>query len=128
MRRSIALGLAAVLAIGGLAACTKDSDVVNKNIATDSDNFKILRRVVFINGITDKYLLMVEGWCSVDLSDPARYAVTCKVGPNAFKKNLLGKSDNVTMMVEQLEPANVSTRHYTVVWKPESIIPQPEIR
>lgn len=127
-KRIAALVAVAALTLGGLTACKKDADVVNKNLATDADNFKVLRRIVFINGITDKYLLEIEGFCSVDTSDPNRWAVTCKVGPNAYKKDLLGKADNVTMLTTQLDASNVSASHYTVILKPETIIPEPEVR
>lgn len=43
------------------------------NLSNDSDNF----RVVFVNGITDKYLLSIEGLCSI-MKD--KDEVTCKTG------------------------------------------------
>jgi predicted small secreted protein len=61
--RQISLALA-VLAAFLLAGCSNDADVVNRNISTDADNFKIPRRITFINGITDQYLLTIEGYCS----------------------------------------------------------------
>ncbi len=50
----------------GMAACTNDADVVNENLNKDADNFKVMRRVVFYNAILDKYIMQVEGFCSVD--------------------------------------------------------------
>ena len=128
MRRKI-VALAAALLAGGLAltGCgTTDADVVNQNISKDSDNFKVNRRVSFYNGITDKVMLVVEGYCSVDI-DPSRLTVTCKV-KDGYKRNYLGRSDNVTFIVEQLDSANVSPDHYKLVLKPEALIPGIEIR
>lgn len=125
--RKLAAAVVAVIALGGMAACTNDSDVVNKNLDTDADNFKVLRRVVFYNAILDKYIMSVEGYCSVDPGDGNRMTVTCKVG-NEYKRNALGKSDNVLWWYEQLTPSGVSPDHYKVIFKPEAIIPQPEIR
>jgi hypothetical protein len=128
MIKRIALAtLAAALVLTGSAACTNDADVVNKNIATDADNFKILRRTVFINAITDAYLMEIEGFCSIETDNPNRWAVTCKVG-NEFKRHYMGKADNVTMVSEQLASANVSAGRYKFVFKPSVIIPQPEVR
>lgn len=127
-KRTLAVALMGVALLGSAAACKKDSDVVNQNLATDADNFKVYRRVVFINGITDKYMLEIEGFCSIDTSDANRWAVTCKVGPNSYKKDLLGKADNVTMLTTQLDASNVSATHYTVILKPETIVPEPEVR
>ena len=47
-----------------LAACNA-ADTASRNISYESDNFKVMRRIVFVNGITDKYLLSIEGLCSI---------------------------------------------------------------
>jgi hypothetical protein len=127
VKRTIAIAIAGMLAVGGLTACTSDATTVNKNLDTDADNFKVLRRVVFYNAIKGEYILEVEGYCSVDPGDGNRMTVTCKVG-NEYKRNALGKSDNVLWWYEQLTPSGVSPNHYTVIFKPEVIIPQPEVR
>ncbi len=122
MKRSIiALALAAV----ALAGCSSDAEVVNDNISKDADNFKILRRIVFYNGITDKYVLSVEGYCSVSPGNPM--TVTCKVS-DGYKRHYLSQSDNVTWFAEQIDAANVSSKHYKVIFKPESIVPVGEVR
>lgn len=112
------------LFVGG---CTSDAAVVNENLAKEADNFNVLRRTVFYNGITNEYILEITGYCSVDMTDPSRYGITCKIG-NGYKKHLLGKSDNVTMFSEQIDANAVSKNHYKVVFKPTTILPQPEIR
>lgn len=126
--KTMALALVLAAAVLGLAGCTStDSQVVNNNITQNADNFQVLRRITFINGITDKYLLEVEGYCSIDTSNPADLTVTCKVG-SEYKRSYLGRSNNVTWVVEQLTPSNVSPNHYQVTWKPEAIIPDVTIR
>lgn len=120
----------AALALGtlGLAGCS-GADVASRNISVDSDNFKVERRVVFINGITDKYLFSIEGRCSIQPDMPeAQLEVTCKTGDNEYKKHFLGLTDNIGYIVEQLEPSDVSEFHYKVVFRPEAIIPDLEIR
>lgn len=119
--------IVAAVALASLTGCTSDADVVNENLNKDADNFKVNRRVVFYNAILDKYIMTVEGFCSVDPGDANRMTVTCKVG-NEYKRNALGKSDNVLWWYEQLTTANVSPNHYKVIFKPEAIIPEPEIR
>ncbi len=132
------IALAVVLALGlaSLTACSSDSDVASQNISKDAENFKILRRVIFLNGITDKYILVIEGFCSVDKTDVGQLAVTCKTAikgqdgakDDEYKKHYLGSGDNVTWFAEQINGANVSTKHYRVIFKPETIIPDPEVR
>jgi hypothetical protein len=100
------------------------SESLFQDSACSADQFEIERRVVFFNGITDSYLLVIEGRCSIkaDAAD-AQLEVTCKLGPDQYKKHFLGLSDNVTYFVEQLEGADASEYHYRVIFKPESIIP-----
>jgi len=118
-----------VFAAASLVSCSSDADVVSHNISQDSDNFKIVRRIVFFNGITDNYLLTIEGKCSiVKDNDDKQLEVTCKVGEDQYKKHYLGVSDNVTYIVEQLENADVSKDNYKVVYKPSEILKDVEIR
>ena len=125
--------LAAATAVGLLAAvltgCTPDAQVASENLSKAADNFEVNRRVVFFNGITDTYLLSIEGLCSItaDVADN-QLEVTCKTGPTDFKKHYLGLSDNVTYFVEQIEGVEASTAHYRVVFKPSVIIPDVEVR
>ncbi|WP_410873218.1 hypothetical protein [Nocardia sp. A7] len=115
---------AAALSAGVIAVtgCSSDADVVSENLSKESDQFKINRRVVFFNGITDKYLLSIEGLCSIK-DENNQLEVTCKTGDDEYKKHFLGLSDNVSYFVEQLESAEVSRYHYKVIFKPETIIP-----
>jgi hypothetical protein len=121
--------LATLLAAAALAGCQSDADVASRNVSKAADNFEIARRVIFYNGITNDYMLSIEGYCSLGNKDKAGYlSVTCKTGPGVFKKHFLGLSDNVTFFVEQLDAKNVSTSFYRVVFKPSVIIPDIEIR
>lgn len=107
-----------------LAACERPADVASRNLSLAADNFEIPRRIVFYNGITDTYLLTIEGLCSLGNNDPAgKLTVTCKVGPNEYKKNFLGLSDNVTFFAEQLSGASVSTYQYKVIFRPTTVVP-----
>lgn len=112
-----------------LAACERDADVASRNISKAADMFEISRRIVFYNGITGTYILTLEGRCSLGNYDSARrMSVTCKTGPNAFKKHYLGLSDNVTFFAEQMEVADVSVYHHRVIFKPQTIIPDVDFR
>jgi hypothetical protein len=115
--------LLVLLAIAvALAGCQTDADLASHNISKAAEMFEIDRRIVFYNGITDSYLLTIEGRCSVELSS-ATLKVTCKTGPGAYKKHYLGLSDNVTYFAEQIESAGVSVYRYKVIFKPTVIIP-----
>jgi hypothetical protein len=69
-------------------------------------------------------MLTIEGRCSIKADNmDKQLEVTCKTGPEAYKKHFLGLSDNVTYFIEQLEPKKVSVYHYRVIFKPQTIIP-----
>ncbi|PYE89645.1 hypothetical protein [Phyllobacterium leguminum] len=128
MSKRIIITAALIGAASTLSACT-DADVASRNLSKAADMFEVNRRIVFYNGITGAYILSVEGLCSIGNNDKDRQVtITCKTGPNAFKKHFLGLSDNVTYFAEQLEPQAVSTYHYRVVFKPQTIIPDVDFR
>jgi hypothetical protein len=130
-RKLIALTVIAVAATGTLTGCASDAQVVADNLSQSADKFQINRRVVFFNGITDKYLLEIDGFCSVETGNSSlkgSLQVTCKTGANQYKKHFLGLSDNVSYFVEQIDSANVSRYHYQVMFKPETVIPDIQLR
>ena len=111
----------------GLGACT-DAEIASQNLSKAADMFEIQRRIVFYNGITDSYMLTIEGNCSIkkDAQD-VQLEVTCKTGPKDYKKHFLGISDNVTYFVEQIEGSDVSIYQYRVVFKPSVIMPDVKV-
>ena len=105
-----------------------DADIASKNLSKAADNFEIMRRVVFYNGITDKYILTIEGRCSIYDNGRGQLEVVCKTSDSDYKKHFLGLSDNVTYFAEQLEGVDVSVYHYRVTFKPQAIVPDIDFR
>lgn len=125
MKRILATA-SALTALALLAGCSSDAQRASENLSTAADQFEIERRVVFLNGITDSYLLSIEGRCSI-VDEGGQLEVTCKLGPDEYKKHFLGLSDNVSYFVEQMEPVDVSVYHYRVIFKPEAILPSIDV-
>ena len=122
------LAATAILALGlGLAACDDDAKVASRNVSKAADNFEIDRRIVFYNGITDSYMLTIEGRCSIT-DQVNQLEVICKTGRSAYKKHFLGLSDNVTYFAEQIRDADASAYHYRVTFKPQQIVPDIDFR
>jgi hypothetical protein len=129
----IAVMIGAVVGMGLMTtACgPSNADVASHNLSVAAEQFEVPRHIVGINGITDKYLFEVVGYCSVETTDSGlsgALEVTCKVvdpktAKVGYKKTFLGLSDNVSYVVEQLEPTQVSTSRYRVIFKPEALIP-----
>ena len=109
-----------------LSGCTSDADRASYNLSKAADQFEVERRVVFLNGITDTYLLSIEGRCSIE-DQGDQLEVTCRIGPDEYKKHFLGLSDNVSYFVEQMNPVDVSVYHYRVIFKPEQIVPDIDV-
>lgn len=126
MKRIVVMIMAFGLALG-LVACSDDADVVNENITKAADNFEVNRRVVMFNGITDEYLLTIEGACSIK-DDGSQLEVLCKVGDKQYKKHFLGLSDNVSYFIEQGDPIEASANHYRVTFRPQQILPDVDFR
>ena len=111
------------------AGCETDATVASYNLSRSADMFGITQRVVFYNGITNEYILSVEGRCSIEVDTlDKQLELTCKTGMNQYKKHFLGLSDNVTYFAEQLDSKDVSVYHYKIIFKPATIIPDIDVK
>jgi hypothetical protein len=117
--------IVSVIALGG---CDREADVASRNVSKAADQFEVNRRIIFYNGITDQYILVIEGLCSLGNFDQSgELSVTCKNGPGTYKKHFLGLSDNVTYFAEQLEPLAANSYQYRVIFRPTTLVPDLEI-
>lgn len=119
--------ITALLIASLLAACDSDAETTSANLSRAADQFEVDRRVVFFNGITDTYLLSIEGRCSIT-DQGNQLEVVCKNGPDDYVKHFLGLSDNVSYFVEQLQGIDVSEYHYRVIFKPQQILPDVDLQ
>lgn len=122
IRNSLAfLGLGAVCLVG--AACTSAADQANENLSKAAENFEVPRRIVGINGITDKVLFSVEGFCSIE-NDGRKLDLICKVdGNGGIERTTLGLSDNVTYVSTQIGGVKVDLFRPRIIFRPETIVP-----
>lgn len=114
--------LVAVLTALVVAGCESDADKASVNISKEAEQFKVLRKIVGVNGITDKVEFEVIGRCSYEAT-PHQLVLTCKEGPKEFKKHTVGLSDNMFYISTQLESINVSVYRTKIILKPENIVP-----
>lgn len=103
------------------------ADVASYNLSKDAEEFKITRKISFVNGITDNILLTVVGKCSVEF-EHEKFVVICKMKDGSLAKHYMGRSDNSFPIIEQLVGADVNTSHYKVIYRPQSIIPDVDIK
>ena len=114
--------IAVLVAAIALAGCTSAADKANDNLSKAAENFEVQRRIIGINGITDKVLFTVEGFCSIE-SDGTQLDLICKVDDNAVERTSLGLSDNVTYVSTQLASENVDFYRPRIIFRPENVVP-----
>lgn len=113
-----------IICIFGSTGCTqRDSDIASYNVSKEADQFRVKRRITFINLRSNEYLFSLTGNCSIDDNTSNELEVICKVGDDRYQKHYLYKSDETTYIVEQLDYSEVSKYDYEIVFKPESIVP-----
>lgn len=123
MKRLVPVALGGLAAVLLLSGCTDAATTANDNLSKAADNFEVPRRIVGINGITDKVLFTVEGFCSITPSDK-KLDVLCKTdAAGTVERTSLGLSDNVTYVVTQMAGVKVSLFRPRIIFRPETVVP-----
>ena len=117
----VLIGLTIVL----LTGCNS-AETVSYNISRESDEFKVKRRITFVNLRTGDYLFTMTGKCSIQggsgsLNDELE--VVFRIGEDKYQKHMLYLAEETTYVVEQLEDSDVSRYDYEFIFRPEAIIP-----
>lgn len=111
-----------------LAACN-DADVASHNLSQDADNFKVLRKVTFINTVSDEVLYTVEGNFSISAdTDDNQLEITAKTGEDKFQKHFLGLSPTTVYIVEQMEWQETNKYNFKITIKPSALVPELDVR
>lgn len=124
MKKIIGITLAATAAALTLSACESAADTANTNLSKAAENFEVPRRIVGINGITDKILFSVEGFCSIESNGDQLDAI-CLIdrASGEVQRTSLGLSDNVTWVSTQTGGVEVDLFRPRVIFRPETILP-----
>lgn len=111
-----------------VAACSvgcREADRASYNISREADNFNIVRRVTVIDCINGDVLFQMSGKMSIKADrDDNQLEIT--VSDNGkYQKHIIGLSDNVTYVVEDLNVGenDVSAYHYTIIYNPKMWLP-----
>lgn len=115
----------AILFLFGMTGCEqRDADVASYNVSKEADQFRVKRRIVFVNLRSDTYLYSITGNCSIKTDNvDNQLEIICKVGDDKYQKHFLYLSNEITYTVEQLDYSEVSKYDYEIVFKPKSIVP-----
>lgn len=120
----ITASVIALLAVPLLSGCISDADTADENIKTAAEQFEVQRTIVGINGITGDVIFYAEGRCSFEHAATHRIDVTCRYGPDEYRKHIFFMGDQDSVVVTQEEPIDVSVYKTRVILKPESLLPE----
>ena len=123
MKKKIVLFVILVLLILCFIGCTacavQEVDKVNHNMNVAANNFNCERRITVYNARTDKIILYVEGYMSINKNSHSELVVTCKIGPNEYKKNYIYLNDYTLYVVEDITGIHADPYHYVIEFHTE---------
>ena len=94
-----------------LSGCSEASKV-NYNLSKSADYFNVMRRITVYNARTDNIILEIEGLMAIDNDSNSELVVTCKTGPDTYKKNYVYLNDYVLYVVEDINDTAADPYHY----------------
>lgn len=110
--------------ISTLTGC-READRASYNISREADNFNIVRRVTVIDCFNGDVLFQMTGRMSI-YADNTDHQLEVTVADNGtYQKHIIGLSDNVTYVVEDLNMGtnDVSAYRYTIIYNPKMWLP-----
>lgn len=96
-----------------------EADKVNANISKQADYFETERKITVYNARTDKIILEAEGYMSISNNSTKELVVTCKIGPNTYKKNYVYLNDYTMYVVEDITGTHTDPYHYKMYFHTE---------
>ena len=121
MKRKMIHGLLAgwalclILVLSGCSEASK----VNYNMSKQADYFNCERKITVYNARTDTIILEAEGYMSISNNDTRELVVTCKVGPEQYKKNYIYLNDYTLYVVEDISGTHTDPYHYKLYFHTE---------
>ena len=109
----------------GLLTGCREADRASYNISREADNFNIVRRVTVIDCINGDVLFQMSGRMSI-YADTTDNQLEITVSDNGtYQKHIIGLSDNVTYVVEDLNLGenDVQAYRYTIIYNPNMWLP-----
>lgn len=125
-KKILALGMTFCIVLG-MVGC-RTADVVNHNLSKDGDEFNLYRKITVTNARTDTIMLQAEGYMSLSNNSSNELVVTIKTGENTYYKDYIYLNDWTCYVMEQTEPVGTDKYHYELVFYPERLIPDIDIK
>lgn len=121
-KKLLALAIVAFSAVL-MVSCSK-ADRVSHNLSREADELNITRRVTVINGITNQIIFQATGQMSIEYVEERKQLNIIALGENGeYKKHIVGISDNVSYMVEDITGMKGVDTKYRLYFNPDMIVP-----
>ena len=108
----------------GLIGC-QEADRASYNVSKQADNFNIVRQVTVIDCINGDIMFQMSGKMSVNADTEDNQLEVIVEDGGTYTKHIIGLSDNVTYVVEDLNLGknDVSKYRYTINFNPKMWVP-----
>lgn len=103
------------------AGCSQAKTTTN-NIQKQADEFKVYRKMTFVNLYTGQLLYSAEGYFSVqttvnnDYQGQQELALIFKISPDEYKMDYFSIAENVCYVIEQTENTHTDPYYWDIVW------------
>lgn len=123
VKRIVAMICASALMASMLCGC-RQSDIVRRNLSQEADAFNSCRCITVINCLQGDGLFQIKGKCSIvaDTVDN-QLEIIVEEGSGVYKKHIIGLSDNVTYVIEDITGNDVDNYNYELSFNPKMWLP-----
>lgn len=118
--------LLSVLLVVSLAACS-EADKVNYNMSKQADYFECERKITVYNARTDTVIFEAEGYMSISNNASNELVITCKTGPNEYKKNYVYLNAYTLYAIEDITGTHSDPYHYKFYFHTQ-VLPSIEVK
>lgn len=121
-KKLIAFATVAVVAVL-MVSCSK-ADRVSHNLSREADEMNITRKVTVINGITNQTIFQATGQMSIEyVEERKQLNIIALDDEGNYKKHIIGISDNVSYVVEDVTGMKGIDTKYRMYFNPNMILP-----
>lgn len=127
-KKTIIAALVSLLIIAMVSCCLtgcREATRASYNVSKQADNFNIVRQVTVIDCINGDVMFQMTGKMSVYADTEDNQLEVIVEDGGTYTKHIIGLSDNVTYVVEDLNLGSndVSKYHYTINFNPKMWVP-----
>ena len=123
MKKKLIAFATVVVAAVQMVSCSK-ADRVSHNLSREADEMNITRKVTVINGITNQTIFQATGQMSIEyVEERKQLNIIALDDEGNYKKHIIGISDNVSYVVEDVTGMKGIDTKYRMYFNPNMILP-----